>query len=473
MKTDALVSALTGTLTAAAGAAAFAWWLSLPPSYAAAERRETPGDATGEGARGPAVRLEGSFRASGGTPSDLRGAWPRFRGANGDGVAADSGPIADSWPEGGPPVLWSLDLGEGHAGPAVRNGRVVVLDYDERAPDDCLRCLSLADGREIWRRTYAVRLKRNHGMSRTVPAVSDRFVVTLGPRCHVVCADVESGAFLWGLDLARDFGARVPLWYAGQCPLIDGETAVLAPGGKALLLGVDCRTGKILWETPNPRGWRMSHSSVMPMEFGGRRMFVYGAIGGIAGIAADGPDRGKVLWETSEWKPSVFAPSPVRLPGDRLLVTAGYGSGAMLFGVSRKDGRWSVESERRFDRKELACEQHTPVFYRDCLFTVLPKDAGPGHGLLVCADLNGRHHWTSGPADRFGLGPFLIADGKVLVLSEDGVLTMARADERAYAVLARAKVLWGRDSWAPMALADGRLLLRDSKRMICLDLRRP
>ena len=45
-----------------------------------------------------------------------------------------------------------------------------------------------------------------------------------------------------------------------QCPLIDRQTAVIAPGGRALMIGVDCATGEILWETPNPDGWKMSHS---------------------------------------------------------------------------------------------------------------------------------------------------------------------------------------------------------------------
>ena len=101
-----------------------------------------------------------------------------------------------------------------------------------RARATLLRCLSLADGREIWRRWYRTGAKRNHGVSRTVPAVTDRWVVTIGPRCHVLCVDAERGEFLWGIDLAREYGAAEPLWYAAQNPLIDGGTVVIAPGGR-------------------------------------------------------------------------------------------------------------------------------------------------------------------------------------------------------------------------------------------------
>ena len=82
-------------------------------------------------------------------------------------------------------------------------------------------------------------VKRNHGMSRTVPAVTDKLVVAMGPKCHVVCLDAVTGELRWGLDLVRQYGATVPPWYAGQCPLIDNGAVILAPGGKdALLLAV-------------------------------------------------------------------------------------------------------------------------------------------------------------------------------------------------------------------------------------------
>ena len=110
------------------------------------------------------------------------------------------------------------------------------MDYDRDKKQDALRCLSLADGREIWRYAYPVSVKRNHGMSRTVPAVTDKLVVAMGPKCHVVCLDPATGELRWGLDLVRQYGTTVPPWYAGQCPLIDNGAVILAPGGKAALL---------------------------------------------------------------------------------------------------------------------------------------------------------------------------------------------------------------------------------------------
>jgi hypothetical protein len=73
--------------------------------------------------------------------------------------------------------------------------------------------------------------------------------------------------------------------------------------------------------------------------------------------------------------------------------------------------------------------------------------------------------------ERFGLGPFLRADDQMFLLDDDGTLSLIRASTRGYERLARARVLQGREAWGPMALVDGRLLLRDFEELICLDVR--
>ena len=79
--------------------------------------------------------------------------------------------------------------------------------------------------------------------------------------------------------------------------------------------------------------------------------------------------------------------------------------------------------------------------------------------------------WTSGKENRFGLGPYFIADNKLFILSDDGTLTIARASTEKYIQLEQVKVIEdGHDAWAPFALADGYLLLRDAETMICIDL---
>ena len=469
------LSWLTMSGTTLIGLLFLGWWLFYNPVGDIAGRvpghDNRPEDFTGQGA---SVEIGTLFAEFDGVPSDRPGTWPRFRGAAFDNIVRDNIRLADTWGAAGPEILWSVDLGEGHAGAVVSNGRVYVLDYDEEAQADILRCFSLDDGKEIWRRGYGVKIKRNHGISRTVPAVSDRYVVTIGPKGHVMGVDALTGELKWGIDLQREFEAEVPLWYTGQCVLIDGSVAVIAVGGTALLIGVDCETGEIIWETPNPQNWSMSHSSVMPFTIHGVRMYVYSAIGGIVGVSAEEETAGQILFESSLWNHHVIAPSPVHLGDGRIFLTAGYGGGSMMLRLNNRDGVFVPEVLQSVKPGEgIASEQQTPIFYNEHLISILPKDAGPLRNQLVCSrpgDLT-QFVWSSGKTNRFGLGPYIIINDKLYVLSDDGVLTVLEASTEGYHQLAQAKILDGVDAWAPLAYVDGMLLARDSRRMVCVDLR--
>ncbi len=428
------------------------------------------------------VKIGEDFESFSTETSELTDSWTRFRGADFDNIKKNSVKLISKFGNEGPKIRWSVELGEGHAAPVIYNGKVYLLDYVEDKKSDVLRCFSLESGKELWQRGYKIHVKRNHGMSRTVPAITENYIVTIGPMGHVMCSNPKNGDFLWGINLEKDYAAEIPFWYTGQCPLIDNDTAIFAPGGKSLMIGVDCATGEIVWETPNPDKWQMSHSSIMPMEFEGKKMYVYAAIGGICGISAEGDDKGQLLWKTTEFAPSVVAPSPLILNNGKILLTAGYGAGAILVQLIRQksdrqktNNTFSVKTLEKYKpKKGIASEQQTPILFNKHIFTILPKDAGSKRNQLVCSSIDDctKILWTSGKTDRFGLGPYIIADGKFFILKDDGTLTIAKASTTKFTVLDKKRVFEGQDAWGPIAIADGYLLMRDSKKMVCIDIRR-
>ncbi|MCH5373327.1 MAG: PQQ-like beta-propeller repeat protein [Planctomycetes bacterium] len=402
-----------------------------------------------------------------GVPADISGAWTAFRGADRDGICAEATRLARQWPAAGPPILWQIDLEEGYAAAAIRAGRVYVLDYDESAQADTLRCLSLNDGREIWRNSYPANVSPNHGMTRTIPAIYDDAVVTIGPRCHVACWNAETGHCRWLFDMVQRFGTEERQWYTGQCPLVDNGRVILAPcGADCLLVALDLQTGEEIWCAPNPRAWKMSHSSIMPVEFAGQRMYVYCGTGGTAGVSAED---GRLLWDETSWTEHfATSPSPLALPDGRIFLCSGYDSvGAMWLQLKQQGDAVIAEPGASLDRKQFNSEQQTPILYEGNLFGVR-KHRG---GQLVCLDLQGEEIWNSGQ-DKFGHGPYMIADGMILVLGDDGLLLAAEATAEAYRPLWRFQVFEnGNEAWGPMAIATGRLVVRDLTRMACLDLR--
>lgn len=408
------------------------------------------------------------------------GSWPRFRGINFDNINRDTTELAESWDSAGPPVVWKKTLGEGYAGPAVYNGRVYVMDYDERRKADMLRCFSLKSGNELWRRWYYVEVKRNHGYSRTIPAVTDKYVVTIGPRSHVMCADPLTGDLFWTLDMEKEFGIPqstkgkvTPDWYTGQCPLIDNDIAVLAPGGKALMIGIDCATGKELWRTPNTDTLRMSHGSIMPMVIHGRKMYVYNAIGGVIGVSAEGADAGKLLWKTREWNPATTAASPLFLGNNEIAVFGAYGAGGARLRIDYDGASFSATVVEMHKAMEgLASDQHTPVITGDLVWAVLPENAGGLKKQLVCYRISDLRTpvWSSGKDVRFGrgLGPYIVTGDRMFLLDDEANLYVFRLGSSDATLISNYKILNGIEAWGPMAIAGNYLLLRDSRTMVSL-----
>lgn len=445
------------------GALAILLWWQSGPGAALKERAPGADRTEGDGPVAAAWKWEGKLVKSNGTPSDLPGSWPRFRGPNYDNISPETTPaLARSWPSNGPPKLWQLEVGEGYAPPVVWQGRVYLMDYDREGQADALRCLSLADGKEIWRYTYPLKVKRNHGMSRTAPAVTDLCVVALGPKCHLICVHPVTGELRWKIDLAREFNFEVPQWYAGECPYIDGDRVIVGLGGDALAVAVDVATGKILWKTPNPRQWEMTHSSIAPLEFQGRKSYVYCGSGGVVGVAADS---GAILWDTTDWRISIAnIPTPLPVGEGRIFFCGGYDAGSLMLQLRTVGEKIVPSSLFRLRPKVFGSIQQTPILFQNHLLGVRPDPDSQ----LVCLDLTGKVVWSSGPANRFGSGPYLLAQNLMFLLNDKGVLTLAEASLTGYKQLAQAQVLQGHDSWGPMALAGGRLLVRDMNQLACL-----
>ncbi len=406
--------------------------------------------------------LAGKVIPGPGKPADLPGYWPGFRGEGLDGIAHTSPSLARSWPADGPSELWSVALGEGYAGAAVRDGRVFIMDYDQENKQDALRCLSLADGKEIWRFVYPISVKRNHGMSRTVPTIADDLVIGLGPKCHVAAVDFTTGELRWSLDLVLDYGARVPQWYAGQCPLVDGDRVILAPGGpEALMMAVDLKTGEVIWTSPNPDEWRMTHVSILPIEFGGIRQYVYCASHGVVSVAADD---GRRLWSTTDWKISIATvATPVDLGEGRIFFSGGYNAGSLMLRLKSEGNAIVPETEFRLPARTFGATQQTPILYQGYLYGVRPD------GAAVCLNTEGEIIWDSGSEINYGIGPFLVADGLLFLMDDEGWLRIVEASPSGYNLMAEYRALDGHESWGPLALAGNRLLARDLTRMVCLD----
>jgi outer membrane protein assembly factor BamB len=287
-----------------------------------------------------------------------------------------------------------------------------------------------------------------------------------------MCCDPVSGDLKWSLDMQKEFKTEVPFWYTGQCPRVDNGTLIIAPAGKEILLaGLDCNTGEILWQTPNSLGYKMSHSSVMPMMLRGKKTYVYIGVGGVCGISAEEEDKGTLLWNATKWQPSVVAPSPLQLSAGSIFLVAGYGTGGALLRIDRTGSAWNASITEQYKPSEgLSSEQQTPIFYKDMIISIMPKDGGSLRGKLVAYSPSDLHNplWTSGADERFGLGPYMVINDHLFAFKEDGELYVYGIQFKNMNFLKKQRIMDGADAWGPMAYADGRLIVRDAHEVKCL-----
>lgn len=399
--------------------------------------------------------------------------WPQWRGPNRDNQSTETG-LYRTWPAGGPRVLWKTPVAEGYAGVAIKAGRLYLNDYDIAKKEHVTRCLSMADGKEIWRWSYAVDIRPNHGITRTVPTVTDRMVFVLDPKCRFHAFDIKTGKLAWQKNLVQDYKATIPGWYAGQNPLLDGDRVVLATGGDALAVAFDQATGKEVWRSPNPGKDVMSHSSLMTTTIGGVKQCLYMTPNKIVGIAAAD---GQILWTIPFATKMAAVPSPLSIGDGRVFITSGYEAGSMMIQVEKGAAGFAVKKLYSLTSAQFNSEVHTPILFRNHLFAVGSKT----RGRFMCVTLDGKVVWESpvGSSDpggprTFGLGGFLLADGMFFLVDGDsGMLRLIEASTTGYKELASAQVLSGEDVWGPLALSDRRLVLRDMSQLVCLQVGPP
>jgi len=388
--------------------------------------------------------------------------WPQFRGPDRDGTSAETG-LLRQWPEGGPEVLWSTEVSQGYSAAAIHGGKVYFNDYDEATYEFLVRCLTLDEGKELWRFKEERRIRPNHGITRSVPATDGKYVFTIDPKAVLHALDAETGKELWRKNFVKDYGTKIPPWYNGQNPLIAKDKVVVAPvGASALMVALDKATGKELWTTPNPEGWLLSHASPMPAKLGGVEQYLFSVLQGTVGIsAADG----KLLWHFPFKFNLSVSPSPLAIDDERVYVTAAYDSGGAMFRVKRNSETFTTEEIFGHAAAEWNSEIQTPILFEKHIFAVGKKR----RGMFTCVGLDGKQVWNSDGHAYFGLGSFILADGMFFILEgKTGMLRLLEASTQGYKELASAQILGGHDVWAPPALSDGKLVIRDFGRMVCL-----
>ncbi len=398
------------------------------------------------------------------TAGGLLADWPGFLGPDRTGVSTDGTKLARSWPKDGPKQLWTRTMQTGFGGAAIADGKVFVMD---RLPQkaDTLHCLDLETGEELWSYRYDAPGKLRWKGSRATPSVDANHVYTVGPFGQVHAISRRTRKPVWSLNLAKDFGGEVPMWAYASSPLLLGEWVVLAPQTPtAGLVAVRRDDGKVAWKSPSLG--EAGHSSPMLMTLDGIRQIVLLARKQLAGVD---PNTGKVLWRFKDFTSRRPIPQPVKVGRRELFFTSGYGMGGVVLRITRDDaGRWAVSEAAR--NESISSHIATPITHGGHVY--VPGNSRNIDEGLICLTPEAKVLWKTGRRPSFGFGSQLLADGLLVIAdAQKRDLVLVDPNPKEFRELARADILTGRNPWGPLAIDKGRLIVRDSEKLLCLDLR--
>jgi len=375
--------------------------------------------------------------------------WPQWRGPNRTGVSLEKG-WSTTWPTEGPKRLWEAKVGVGWSSFSVANGKAYTMGNEGEV--DFVYCFDAATGKTIWTHKYDCSSKDPNGYpgTRCTPTVDGDRVYSVSRQGHFFCLDAATGAVKWSKDFGKDFGSKPPTWGFAGSPWIEKDWVVYEVGGEgASVVAFNKLTGEVVWKNGNDAP---GYSSIVAFDLKAERSFVqFSGSQIILRRMKDGAEVGRTEWKTSY---GVNAATPI-IEGDKLFLSSGYGYGCALFQM-KADGLEQVWRSKKMKNHVDSC-----VLWEGYLY-------GYDENTLRCLDFKtGEEKWAEG---KYGKGSVLLADGKLLLYGQKGKLGVAAASPEGYKEVVSADILKDNDTWAPPALANGRVYLRARSQVVCLDL---
>ncbi|HYQ57026.1 MAG TPA: PQQ-binding-like beta-propeller repeat protein [Draconibacterium sp.] len=399
--------------------------------------------------------------------------WPQFLGPDGNSISPEKG-ILREWPESGPEVLWTANVGIGYGGPVVKDGKVYLLDRDDNI-GDIMRCFDFNSGEELWNYSYDAPGSVSFPGSRSVPAIDGNRIYSCGTYGELYCIDINTHKPIWNKNIMTDFGGtKLPMWAISQCPLIYGDLLIVSYSKDpyAGLVAYNKLTGDIVWKTDakwnetyaSPSVAKIAGEDHIVMAFSSTNSFTQRDLemtpGRIMGLK---PQTGEILWEYDNWENKIQVAPPLDIGEGRIITVGGYDYGVVMIKVEKQtDGSYSVKE--LFKHNDFGDHTKPPIYYDGYFYAQFSTNSKRDG--LCCMNMDGEIMWKTMRSPSFDKGSMIVADGLILATDGSKKLYLIQPDASEFKPLASAELLETGQNWAPIALVDGKLLIRDQKKLM-------
>ncbi len=407
--------------------------------------------------------------------------WPQYLGPNRNSTSNQKN-ILRSWPEKGPEVLWTADVGPGFGGPVIKDGKVYLLDRDDKV-GDIMRCFDFSNGKELWNYSYDAPGSVRFPGSRSVPALDGNYIYSCGHNGDLYCININTHKPVWNKNIWTDFGGgRIPTWAITQNPLVYGDLLIVASQAPdAGVVAYNKLNGNIKWKTPSlgavgyvsPAIVKISGEDhvVMITASAGRG---YGQSSGGKVVGID-PRTGETLWEYNNWNCIIPVPSAYNAGDNKVLIVGGYNAGAAMIKID-KNTNGSYRVTELYKNVDFGAHTKPPILHNGYFYA--QYGTNERRDGMVCMSMDGELMWRTRRSPDFNKGSMILADGLILATDGNKTLYLIEPDPSGFKPLASAEMLvaetnteaarYGVQNWGPLALSDGKLLIRDQSQLKCI-----
>lgn len=380
------------------------------------------------------------------TNTIIGGSYYQFLGPNRDATLTGI-ELDPDWNANPPELIWKQPIGEAWSAFSIAGNRAITQEQDDE--DELVVCYELLTGNRIWEHRYPARYDNPLGGigPRATPSIEDDRVYTLGALGDFVCLDFETGEKRWGFNVLDKHGASLPDWGVAGSPLIYEDLVILSVGGRNghSLVAYDKFFGDYVWSGGSDK---VHWSSPVFFEIAGKKQVL---IFNHKSMVGHSITDGSILWEY-EWNtdgmPHVAV--PVLVPGDRVLLSSGYGKGAELLQITNSDDG-KQRAERIWRTLHLKAKFNNYVLKDGFVY-------GLDDGMLTSIDVEkGRRAWKKG---RYGHGQNILVDDLMILTAENGEVFLLEPVPEEPRILGSFQALTGK-SWNPPALVGPYLLVRN------------
>jgi outer membrane protein assembly factor BamB len=389
-------------------------------------------------------------------------AWPQWGGPSRSFVT-DAPPLATSWPEGVPRRLWQRPLGDGYSA-IVSDGETLYTIY-RAEPQDVAIALDGATGRTKWESRFDAPFRetcseRLGAVPRAAPLIMGERLITVSAGGLMNSFDRRTGGRQWSLDLLEGTERAVRACGYSSSPVGFKDLIITTAGGAGQgVVAVKADTGGFAWRSQD---FQNGYSSPLLIDLDGRPEIVVFTFGEVSGLD---PVTGKLEWTVKHAaEQGVNVATPIWGPDNLLFVSSAYNGGSRVLKLTRQGDAVDV--------KELWASQRVRIHFGNAVRVggrIYASNGDFGAAPFAAIDVQtGNMLWRDRSVARSTL---IGADGKLIILDEDGNLAIATPGESGLTVHAKAQVLENA-AWTVPTLCGSRLYLRDRKQVVALELGR-